>query len=76
MASINEHDHVVLTVDLPEHRLAAGDVGVVVHVYGDGSAFEVEFVALDGETCAIVTVSRDHVRSVGRRELVHARRMA
>ena len=31
---IKEHDIVVLTQDLPEERLTAGDVGTVVHVAG------------------------------------------
>ncbi len=50
---INEHDRLVLTTDLPNEKLAAGDVGTVIHVYGEENAFEVEFVALDGETVAV-----------------------
>ena len=76
MSSIREHDRVVLTANVPEHRLAAGDVGTVVHVYAGSATFEVEFVALDGETCAMVTLARDQLRPVEKRELVHARRMA
>jgi hypothetical protein len=45
---------VVLKADLPAEKLAEGDVGTVVHVYRDGKAYEVEFVALDGETVAVV----------------------
>ncbi len=33
---IAEHDRVVLTSDLPENGLMAGDVGTVVHVYNQG----------------------------------------
>ena len=33
MSPIAEHQRVVLTVDLPEHNLKVGDVGVVVHIY-------------------------------------------
>jgi hypothetical protein len=33
--TIGEHDIVVLTRDLPEYGLTAGDVGAVVHVYPD-----------------------------------------
>jgi hypothetical protein len=40
---IAELDTVVLTRDLPEHGLAAGDVGAVVHRH-QSDAFEVEFV--------------------------------
>jgi len=76
MNSIWEHDRVVLTTDLPGDRLAAGDVGTVVHVHRGAMAYQVEFVALDGETVAVVTLERGHVRPVERREATHARRMA
>ena len=51
-----EHDRVVLTADLAETALKAGDVGTVVHVYPNAAAFEVEFLALDGNTAALATV--------------------
>ena len=76
MSEIREHDRVVLTTDLAREKLAAGDVGTVVHVYEDREAFEVEFVALDGESVAVVTLERAQVRAVGRREITHARRVA
>jgi len=73
---INEHDRVVLTADLRNERLESGDVGTVVRVHGNGSAFEVEFVALDGKTVALVTVERTQVRPVEHLEITHARRVA
>ena len=76
METIREHDRVVLRADLPADKLAAGDVGTVVHVHGDGKAYQVEFVALDGETVAVVTLERAQVRPVERREITHARRVA
>lgn len=76
MMSIKEHDLIVLTDSLPEHGLEAGDVGTVVHVYEDDAAFEVEFIALDGETCAVVTLTRAQLRPGRQREITHARRMA
>lgn len=76
MSEIREHDRVVLTADLAQEKLAAGDVGTVVHVHEDRKAFEVEFVALDGESVAVVTLERDRVRAVGRREITHARQVA
>lgn len=76
MATIKEHDRVVLTADVREHKLAAGDVGTVVHVYGDERAYEVEFVALSGETVALVTLDRDKLRAVEPGEITHARRVA
>ncbi len=76
MNAIKEHDRVVLTANLVDEKLAAGDVGTVVHVYREGRAFEVEFVSLDGETVAVVTLERAQVRPVERREITHARRVA
>ncbi len=70
---IKELDSVVLAVDLPAHRFKAGDVGTVVHVHGNSAGFEVEFVALDGETIAVATLTPAELRPVGRREIVHAR---
>jgi hypothetical protein len=70
---MKELDSVVLAVDLPAHRLKAGDVGTIVHVHEGGKGFEVEFVALDGETIAVVTLVPTELRPVGRREIVHAR---
>jgi len=76
MSEIREHDRVVLMADLAAEKLATGDVGTVVHVYGDRKAFEVEFVALDGESVAVVTLERAQVRPVEHREITHARRVA
>ena len=60
-----------MAVDLLAYRLKAGDVGTVVHERG--AAYEVEFVALDGETIAVATLTESELRPVGRREIVHAR---
>ena len=53
---IKEHDCVVLTANLPDEGLEAGDVGTVVHIHKDGAAYEVEVVTLTGRTVAVVTV--------------------
>ncbi len=74
--AIKEHDRVVLTSNLPAERLTQGDVGTVIHIHGGGKAFEVEFVALDGETIAIVTLDGSQVRPVSQREITHARSVA
>ena len=55
--------------------LEAGDVGTIVHVYRDGQACEVEFVALDGQTRAVATVEADQVRPVSSRDMTHARQI-
>ena len=72
---IKEHERAVLTIDLPEYGLLSGDVGVVVHIYKDGKAYEVEFFTLDGETLDVVTVESAHVRPVSPRDVMHARAM-
>jgi hypothetical protein len=70
---IKEHDCVVLTKNLPEERLEAGDVGTVVHIHKDGAAYEVEFVTLAGRTVAVATVEASDLRPVGKRDISHVR---
>jgi hypothetical protein len=70
---IEELERVVLTIDLPEHGLQAGDVGTVVLVHNQGEGYEVEFVALDGETVALVSLYADQVRRVRSGEIAHVR---
>ncbi|MCC7450073.1 MAG: DUF4926 domain-containing protein [Anaerolineae bacterium] len=65
-----------MTVDLPEHSLVAGDIGTVVLVHGKGEGYEVEFVTLDGQTIAVVSVFASQVRPVGRGEIAHVRKVA
>jgi hypothetical protein len=72
---IKEHDIVVLTDDLPEEQLTAGDVGTVVHIHQGGAGYEVEFMTLSGRTIAVTTVMASQVRSVGSRDLVHVREL-
>lgn len=73
---IKELDSVVLKSDLPELGLRIGDIGTVVMVHEAGAGYEVEFVALDGETLAVTTLAGDQVRPISRREIAHARRVA
>lgn len=73
---IKEHDRVVLTTPVPAESLEAGDVGTVVHCYGDGLAYEVEFTTLDGQTAAVLTLEISQVRPVASREITHARTLA
>jgi hypothetical protein len=80
---ISELDSVALTVNLPEHRLAAlvhmhglaaGDVGAVVHVYKGGRKFTVEFTTFDGSTVALAKVSDAQIRALSRNEIHHVRK--
>lgn len=70
---IQELAGVVLTDDLPAYGLKRGDIGTVVLIHRGGAGYEVEFVALDGETIAVVTVLASQVRPIGHREIAHAR---
>ena len=70
---LKEHDRVVLTRPVSTEGLEAGDVGTIVHVYRDGQAYEVEFVALDGHTTAVATLEADQVRPVTSRDMTHSR---
>jgi hypothetical protein len=63
----------VLSADLADDGLKAGDVGTVVMVHRGGKGLEVEFVALDGETIAVTTVDADQLRRVRKHEIAHSR---
>lgn len=65
---------VVLKEDRPADGLRAGVVGTVVHVYGRGEAYEVEFVEGDGATVAVLTLEAGDVRPIEAKEVLHARR--
>jgi hypothetical protein len=69
---IRELDSVVLARDLPEHGLKRGDVGTVVLVHA-GAGYDVEFMTLDGETLAVVSLRDKQLRPIGRREIAHGR---
>lgn len=73
---IRELDTVVLTHDIAKHGLKQGDIGAVVHCYGDEATFEVEFVTTDGRTIALLTLNRADVRPIGGREVLHVRELA
>lgn len=76
---IAEHERAVLTRDVPEKGLKAGDVGTVVSVHSktadgeDRAGYTMEFMSPSGETVAIATVFADAVRPVGPREVNHVR---
>jgi hypothetical protein len=53
---INELGSIVLTTNLPEYGLTAGDLGTVVMIHAGGEGFEVKFVNLDGETLAVTSL--------------------
>lgn len=72
---IKEHDFVVLTEDLPNESLKAGDIGTVVNVHDNSAGYELEFMTLAGETIAVVTLMASQVRPAAKREIPHAREL-
>jgi len=74
-ANIEERYTVVLLHDVEDQGLERGDIGAVVHRYTDADAYEVEFVTGEGETVAVLTLGRDGIRPMNRREILHARQL-
>ena len=70
---LKELDRIVLTVDIEEEGLKAGDAGTIVHMYPGGDAFIVEFLTLDGDTVALVDLLPSQARPVTNKDITHAR---
>lgn len=73
---IKEHDRVILTEAIEEYGLEPGDIGAVVYIHGEGEAFEVEFVTLDGTTAAVLELESHQVRLATAHEIPHARSLS
>jgi hypothetical protein len=69
-------ERVLLTQDVPDEGLLRGDIGTIVLVHDGGVGYEVEFVALDGDTVAVVTLLASQVRRPQPGEIPHARALA
>ena len=65
-------ERVILGHDLPEENLRAGDVGVVVELYGD-EGLEVEFISASGDTQAVVTLDVGDVREASADDMLAVR---
>lgn len=70
---MSEFDLVVLQDSRANQRLKEGDVGTILTVYGDGKAFEVEFVTLTGEQVAVETLLPHQIRTVRPSEVMTVR---
>jgi hypothetical protein len=74
------YQRVVLTQDLPEERLRAGDVGVIVeHCPARADTredYELEVFAAKGQTVAVVSVPAPAVREGRAHEVLRVREMA
>ena len=53
-------DVVALTTEMLQHNLHRGEIGAVVECYPD-QTYDVEFVAQDGYTYALVTLQAEHL---------------
>ena len=73
---IREHDSIILTQNVSEQGLRAGDVGTVVHIHGEAAGYEVEFMTLTGRTMAVATLLPSQLRPVTPRDLSHVRELA
>ncbi len=73
---IKELDPVVLTHDVEDCGLKAGDIGAVVHCYEDGLGFEVEFVTAEGKTVALLTLTAADIRPINQAEILHVREVS
>ena len=73
---IREHDQIVVLQDLADLPVRSGDIGTVVHVYAGGTAFEVEFMSLNGKTIGTATLPSSQARAILDGEIAHARLMA
>ena len=61
--NIEEHDRVILTVDLEDPYIEKGTVGTVVYVYGSHPAYEVE-VKDDQDRIIVFTVSNKQIKKL------------
>jgi hypothetical protein len=78
---IAEHAYAVLTRDIPEHGLQAGDVGVVIHIHRKPGAetpdgYMLEMFTVSGVSLNEVSVTADAVRPALETDRLHARAVA
>ena len=70
-----ELDCVVLTTDIEEEGLKAGDGGTIVHMYPGGDAFIVEFMMGDIYTVILADVLPSQVRLETSEDMERERRV-
>lgn len=79
---MDELDRFVLTEDIPEHGLHAGDLGTIVMVHTPGGdytgpeGYTAEFTYLTGGTRAVVDLRPDQVRPAEEGEVARATKAA
>lgn len=60
-----EYSSVILKCPLASLGLKPGVLGVVVHTYGTGAAYEIEFLSSDGNTFGVATVAAADLLDTG-----------
>jgi hypothetical protein len=73
------YQYVILTADLPDHGLCAGDVGTLAERHalpGKEVGYSVEFFDMTGRTVAVVTVPASVLRAPTSADRPSARRLA
>lgn len=68
-------DTVALKHDIKEYGLKKGDIGAIVQIYEEGEAYEVEFVAANGKTVALLTLKPSDIRKVTGNEILNSREL-
>jgi len=68
-------DRVILTEELSEYGLKAGDIRTVVLLHRGGKGYEGEFAMLNGETLAVTSVFASQVRPAMSNGIPHTRRV-
>lgn len=61
---LEEYEVVELTHDIKENNLKVGERGVIVEIYKNGKAYEVEFIKPNGGTKALLTLTPYDIRPV------------
>lgn len=59
------HTFVTVRHDIPDLCLLEGQTGVIVHVYGDGLAYEVEFEGNSESAARVETLHADVLAAIG-----------
>ncbi len=67
---------VIVTVNIPDKQVLAGDVGTIVEIYQEPQlAYEVECVNADGSTRALITLAPEQVRRLAPADVLTTRQM-
>jgi hypothetical protein len=67
---------IIVTVNIPDKQVLAGDVGTIVEIYLEPQlAYDVECVNADGSTRALITLAPEQVRRLAPADVLTTRQM-